>query len=97
MASIVSAAAMAEENKEVSKKGERDPEEVVVSALRVPKPITAIPNTVRVLDRETLDTQLAVSSSLLDSLSFSIPSFSPGRQKMTSTGESMRGRTPLYM
>jgi iron complex outermembrane receptor protein len=47
--------------------------------------------------RETLDTQLAVSTSLIDSLSFSITSFAPGRQKMTSTGESLRRRTPLYM
>ena len=72
-------------------------EEVIVTATRVPRPITTIPNTVRVLDRETLDVQLAVSTSLLDSLSFSIPSFAPGRQKMTSTGESLRGRTPLYL
>jgi iron complex outermembrane receptor protein len=71
--------------------------EIIVSATRVPTPITAIPSTVRVLDRNTLDTQLAVSPSLVDSLSFSIPSFAPGRQKMTSTGESLRGRTPLYM
>jgi iron complex outermembrane receptor protein len=71
--------------------------EIIVSATRVPTPITAIPSTVRVLDRNTLDTQLAVSPSLIDSLSFSIPSFAPGRQKMTSTGESLRGRTPLYM
>ncbi|AMU92932.1 hypothetical protein ATM17_40350 (plasmid) [Sphingopyxis macrogoltabida] len=63
----------------------------------MPTPITAIPNTVKVLDRATLDAQLAVSPSLIDSLSFSIPSFAPGRQKMTSTGESLRGRTPLYM
>lgn len=72
-------------------------EEIIVSAARTPKPITAIPNTVKVLDREALDTQLAVSASLLDSLSFSIPSLAPGRQKMTSTGESLRGRTPLYL
>jgi iron complex outermembrane receptor protein len=44
-----------------------------------------------------LDTQLAVSTSLLDSLSFSIPSLTPGRQKMTSSGVTLRGRTPLYM
>lgn len=72
-------------------------DEVVVTATRTPKPITAIPSTVKVIDRQALETQLAVSTSLLDSLSFSIPSFSPGRQKMTSTGESLRGRTPLYM
>ncbi|MCT2560233.1 TonB-dependent receptor [Tsuneonella sp. YG55] len=72
-------------------------EEIIVTATRVPTPITAIPNTVRVLDRETVTTQLAVSPSLIDSLSFSIPSLAPGRQRMTSTGESLRGRTPLYM
>lgn len=72
-------------------------EEIIVSATRTPTPITAIPNTVRIIDREALDTQLAASPSLIDSLSFSVPSFAPGRQKMTSTGESLRGRTPLYM
>lgn len=72
-------------------------DQVIVTATRAPTPITAIPNTVRVIDRGELDTQLAISTSLLDSLSFSIPSFAPGRQKMTSTGESFRGRTPLYL
>lgn len=71
--------------------------EIIVSATRTPTPITAIPNTVRVIDRAALDTQLAVSPSLLDSLAFSIPSLAPARQKMTSTGESLRGRTPLYL
>lgn len=72
-------------------------EQIVVTATRVPTPITAIPSTVRVIDREEVETQLAVSPSLLDSLSFSIPSLAPGRQKLTSTGESLRGRTPLYL
>lgn len=69
----------------------------MVTATRVPTPITAIPNTVRVLGRETVESQLAVSPSLLDSLSFSVPSLAPGRQRLTSAGESLRGRTPLYM
>lgn len=72
-------------------------EEVIVTATRAPTPITAIPSTVRVVDRQALDAQLAVSASLLDSLSFAIPSLAPARQKMTSTGESLRGRTPLYL
>lgn len=72
-------------------------DEIIITATRVPTPITAIPNTVRLLDRRAVETQLAVSSSLLDSLSFSIPSLAPGRQKMTSFGESLRGRTPLYL
>lgn len=77
---------------------EVDPENtIIVSATRTPTPITAIPNTVKVIGREEMETQLAVSASLLDSLSFSIPSLAPARQKLTSTGESLRGRTPLYM
>lgn len=76
---------------------EKITEEVVVTASRTNKPITAIPNTVKIIDREALNTQLAVSSSLLDSLSYSVPSLTPGRQKMTSSGVTLRGRTPLYM
>lgn len=71
--------------------------EILVSATRTPTPITAIPSTVRVIDREAIETQMAVSPSLLDSLAFSIPSLAPARQKLTSTGESLRGRTPLYL
>jgi iron complex outermembrane receptor protein len=71
--------------------------QIIVTATRVPTPITAIPGTVRVVGRDEMETQLAVSPSLLDSLSFSIPSLAPGRQKLTSTGESLRGRAPLYL
>ena len=70
---------------------------VTVSADRTEKPITAIPHTVKVVDREHLDQQLAVSSSLLDSLSFLVPSLTPAHQKMSSNGVTLRGRTPLYM
>lgn len=70
---------------------------VTVTADRTEKPITAIPSTVKVLDRAQLDQQLAVSSSLLDSLSFLVPSLTPAHQKMSSNGVTLRGRTPLYM
>lgn len=70
---------------------------IIVTASRVNKPITAIPNTVKVLDRETIEQQVAVSTSLLDSLSFNVPSLTPGRQKLTSSGVTLRGRTPLYL
>lgn len=72
-------------------------EELVVTATRTNRTISAIPNTVKVVNRAAIDQQLAVSSSLLDSLSFSVPSLTPSRQKMTSTGVTLRGRTPLYM
>ena len=72
-------------------------EVLTVTASRTNKPITAIPNTVKVIDRDSLDQQLAVSSSLLDSLSFSVPALTPAHQKMSSNGVTLRGRTPLYM
>ncbi len=73
------------------------PEEIIVTATRVPRPITAIPNTVRVLDAETVRSQLAISSNILDGLSQIVPSFSPTRQKLSGFGESFRGRSPLYL
>lgn len=93
---IISGTAVAQQNDEEAPQP-ADPQEIIVTATRTPTPITAIPSTVRVIDREALDTQLAVSPSLLDSLAFSIPSLTPARQKLTSTGESLRGRTPLYL
>lgn len=72
-------------------------EELTVTASRTNKPITAIPYTVKVIDRDSLDNQLAVSSSLLDGLSFSVPALTPAHQKLSSNGVTLRGRTPLYM
>lgn len=72
-------------------------EEVLVSASRTNKPINAIPNTVKVIDRQALENQLATSTSLLDGLSFAVPSLTPAHQKMSSNGVTLRGRTPLYM
>ena len=86
-----------DEGPEDNQSADRDEQTVVVTATRTPTPITAIPNTVRIVGRDELDTQMAVAPSLIDSLSFSIPSLAPGRQKLTNTGESLRGRTPLYL
>ena len=72
-------------------------EELTVTASRVNKSIKAIPNTVKIIDRQALENQLAVSSSLLDGLSFAIPALTPAHQKMSSNGVTLRGRNPLYM
>lgn len=76
-----------------------DLDEVVVSAstTRMPSSNAALPNTITVITREELDRQLAVTQDLSQILSNLIPAFSPSRQKLTSFGESMRGRQPLYM
>lgn len=72
-------------------------DEILVTATRLNKPITAIPNTIRVLDQGSIADQLVISSTLLDGLSFHVPSFSPARQKLSGFGESFRGRSPLYL
>ena len=72
-------------------------EEVMVTASRVERPLSTIPNTVTVVNTAELDAQLAVHNDISTVLGNLIPSFSPSRQKMTNAGESLRGRKPLYM
>jgi iron complex outermembrane receptor protein len=73
------------------------PEEVMVTATRVARPLSTIPNTVTVVNSAELEAQLAINNDISTVLGNLIPSFSPSRQKMTNAGESLRGRKPLYM
>ncbi len=72
---------------------------VVVSAstIRLPYSDAALPNTITVIDGEQLARQLALTQDLSQVLANLIPAFAPSRQKMSSFGESLRGRQPLYM
>jgi iron complex outermembrane receptor protein len=72
-------------------------EEIVVTASRSEKPLSTIPNTVTVINAKDLDQQLSINHDLSTVLGNLVPSFSPSRQKLTSAGESLRGRSPLYM
>ena len=74
-----------------------DLEEVMITASRVEKPLSTIPNTVTVIDTAALEEQLAIHNDISTVLGNLIPSFAPSRQKMTNAGESLRGRKPLYM
>ncbi|MGL6159952.1 TonB-dependent receptor [Microbulbifer sp.] len=87
--SLISIPALAEE--------QRVEEEVVVTAGRTERPLSSVPNTVTLIDREALAEQIGVSSDLSTILGNLVPSFSPSRQKLTNAGESLRGRKPLYM
>lgn len=73
-----------------------DVEQVVVTAARTKLPVTALPLTVDVIDNQTLTQQLAVSGSAVDAISNLSPSFSPTREKLSGSGESLRGRSPLF-
>lgn len=70
---------------------------VVVTATRSSKAIDRIPGAVSVITRDDLDEQLRVVEDLSELLATQVPGYSPSRGKMTSFGESMRGRTPLIL
>ena len=72
-------------------------EEVLITASRVQRPLGVIPNTVTLIDSAELTQQLSIENDLSVVLGNLIPSFSPGRQKFTSAGETLRGREPLYL
>lgn len=72
-------------------------EEILVTTTRSNTPLSQIPNTVTLIDEQELTQQLNINNDLSTLLGNLIPSFAPSRQKMTSFGESLRGRDPLYM
>lgn len=69
----------------------------VSAATRTEKLASALPVTTTVVTEPTLRTQFALSPDIGQALAQSIPSYAPSRQKLTSNGESFRGRDPLYL
>lgn len=76
---------------------DRAMEEVIVTTTRTETPLSQIPNTITLIDQKDLAQQISINNDLSTILGNLVPSFSPSRQKMTSAGESLRGRNPLYM
>lgn len=70
---------------------------VMVTATRGSKAIDKIPGAVSVITRKEIDEQLRVAEDLSQVLATHVPGYAPSRQKLTSFGESMRGRTPLVL
>ncbi len=70
--------------------------DIVVTAARTALPANALPLTIEVIDKETLDQQVIISGSVTDAVATLTPSFSPTRQKLSGAGETLRGRAPLY-
>lgn len=69
----------------------------VTAATRTEKLASALPVTTTLISRDSLDRQLAISSDLGQVLAQQVPSYAPSRQKLSSRGESFRGRDPLYL
>lgn len=70
---------------------------VVVTATRGSKAVDRIPGAVSVISRTELDEQLRVAEDLSAILTSQVPGYAPSTQKLTSAGESMRGRTALIL
>ncbi|MGB7404454.1 MAG: TonB-dependent receptor [Pacificimonas sp.] len=73
------------------------PDEVLITAGRVPQPISSIPALVTVIDEQALDDQRLIADDLQGLLANLMPGFAPSRQKLSGFGESFRGRSPLYL
>ena len=73
-----------------------DEEAIIITAARTRLPASALPLTVDVVDSEALRQQVQLSGSTVDAVSALLPSFSPTREKLSGSGESLRGRSPLY-
>ncbi|MFL1405132.1 TonB-dependent receptor [Marinobacter sp. M1N3S26] len=71
--------------------------ELVISATRNRATVNQTPQRTRIISREEIEQQLAISDDPGQVLSNLIPSYSPGRQKLTNAGETLRGRAPLFM
>lgn len=71
--------------------------EVSASTLRMPQSQGALPTTITVITREDLRQQLAITPDLSDAIGNLLPSFAPSTQKLSSRGQTLRGRNPLYM
>ena len=72
-------------------------DDVVVTAARTALPRSAMPSTVEVIGEAAIAQQTALGSSAVETVATLIPSFSPTRQKLSGAGETLRGRSPLFL
>ncbi|WP_293778721.1 TonB-dependent receptor [uncultured Oxalicibacterium sp.] len=70
---------------------------IVVTASRSNMEAEKAPQTVQIIEKAEIEQQMTLSTNTSDVLSNLIPSYSPSRGKMTGSGETMRGRTPLIL
>lgn len=72
-------------------------DEMVITSMRSDTRLKDSPQVVTVIDRQQIEQQMELSSDTSQVLSRLLPSFSPGREKLTSGGETFRGRSPLFL
>ena len=72
-------------------------EPIHVTATRIEKPVTAIPNTVTVVERGEIAQQTTIRDDVQSILEHTVPGFGPSLRKLTGRAETLRGRNPLYL
>lgn len=82
----------AQDNNEITEL-DKKLEIITVTATRSTVPKSAIPNT----DKEDFAREIQFSGSTVEAISSLIPSFSPTREKLSGSGETLRGRNPLFL
>ena len=70
---------------------------VMVTATRSAKAVELIPGAVQTITREEIARQLSISPDISQLLDAFVPGFTGGRQKLTSQGETFRGRNPIFL
>lgn len=71
--------------------------DLVITAKRNKSTAGESPQKTTIITREQIEQQQAISSDPGQVLSNLIPSYSPGRQKLSNAGETFRGRSPLFL
>ena len=70
---------------------------VTITATRIEKPLTAIPNTVTIVEREAITQQTTIRDDVQSILENTVPGFGPSLRRLAGRGETLRGRNPLYL
>ncbi|MES2722420.1 MAG: TonB-dependent receptor plug domain-containing protein, partial [Pseudomonadota bacterium] len=72
-------------------------DELVITAMRFDAPRATVPSTIQIIGANDLRIQQSLSQSAVEAVAALVPSFSPTRQKLSGAGETLRGRSPLYL
>lgn len=95
--SILPTLAIAQSSNNGEAEASRDLSPLVITATRNKSMSGETPQKVTVITREQIEQQLAITEDPGQVLSNLIPSYSPGRQKLSNAGETFRGRDALFL
>ncbi|MBI1835569.1 MAG: TonB-dependent receptor plug domain-containing protein, partial [Burkholderiales bacterium] len=93
----VAAQTAIEQDKVTQEQDNKEASSVVITATRNEKAVDKIPGAISVISQRELEAQYQLGDDPSAALAMHVPGYAPSRQKMSSTGESLRGRAPLIL